>query len=75
MPDCQLCWNEWPELQPTPLPQLEETVQVCRNCGRDIRRIVAFVRFHGFDITEASPGGSAKSPPTPQPAGKKSGDS
>ena len=49
MPDCQMCWNEWPTLTETPFPELAG-VQVCRNCGRSMRQMVAFVRNHGVDL-------------------------
>lgn len=52
MPDCQMCWNEWQSLQRTPIPQLPDAVQVCRNCGRSMSQVLAFVRHHGVDLSE-----------------------
>ena len=49
MPDCQMCWNEWPTLTETPFPELAG-IQVCRNCGRSMRQMVAFCRNHGVDL-------------------------
>lgn len=73
MPDCQMCWNEWNTLERVPLPQLPDEVEVCRNCARSIRQTIAFVRFHGVDLTEtATPPQSSEPPQPPQPkAGRK----
>ena len=49
MPDCQMCWNEWPTLTETPFPELAG-IQVCRNCGRDMKKMIAFCRHHGVDL-------------------------
>ena len=50
MPDCQMCWNDWPSLTGTPFPRIPESVQVCRNCARSMKQVVAFNRHHGFDL-------------------------
>ena len=50
MPDCQMCWNDWPSLTGTPFPRIPEAVQVCRNCARSMKQVVAFNRHHGFDL-------------------------
>jgi len=52
MPDCQMCWNEWPTLQPVPFPQLSG-ITVCRNCSRSMKQMIAFVRNHGLDLLPA----------------------
>lgn len=49
MPDCSMCWNEWPTLNETPFPQLAG-IQVCRNCARSMKQMVAFCRNHGLSI-------------------------
>lgn len=54
MPDCQMCWNEWQTLERTPLPQLSDEVQVCRNCSRSMKQVVSFARHHGADLTGAT---------------------
>ena len=53
MPDCQMCWNEWPTLTETPFPELAG-IQVCRNCGRDMKKMTAFCRHHGLVLISAS---------------------
>ena len=50
MPDCQMCWNDWPSLTGTPFPRIPDHVQVCRNCARSMKQVVAFNRHHGFDL-------------------------
>ena len=50
MPDCQMCWNDWPSLTGTPFPRIPDRVQVCRNCARSMKQVVAFNRHHGFDL-------------------------
>ena len=50
MPDCQMCWNDWPSLTGTPFPRIPDSVQVCRNCARSMKQVVAFNRHHGFDL-------------------------
>lgn len=55
MPDCQMCWNEWPTLTPTPFPALAG-IMVCRNCGRSMKQMLAFCRNHGLDILAPSAG-------------------
>lgn len=50
MPDCQMCWNDWPSLTGTPFPRIPDAVQVCRNCARSMKQVVAFNRHHGFDL-------------------------
>lgn len=49
MPDCQMCWNEWPSLTETPFPELAG-IQVCRNCGRSMKQMLAFCRNHGLEL-------------------------
>jgi len=49
MPDCSMCWNEWPTLNETPFTELAG-IQVCRNCARSMKQMVAFCRNHGLDI-------------------------
>ena len=50
MSDCQMCWNTWPSLEPTPFPRIPGEVQVCRNCARSMKQVIAFNRHHGFDL-------------------------
>jgi len=45
MPDCQMCWNDWPSLTETPFPELAG-IAVCRNCSRSIKQMLAFCRSH-----------------------------
>ena len=49
MPDCQMCWNEWPTLTETPFPELAG-IQVCRNCSRSMKQMTAFCRNHGLTL-------------------------
>jgi len=49
MPDCAMCWNEWPTLTETPFPELAG-IQVCRNCSRSMKQMAAFCRNHGLNI-------------------------
>lgn len=66
MPDCQMCWNEWPSLTETPFPELAG-IQVCRNCGRSMKQMVAFCRNHGLDIIPQA-GTNSLAPPEQTPA-------
>ena len=50
MPDCNMCWNEWPSLTGTPFPRIPDTVQVCRNCARSMKQVIAFTRHHGVNL-------------------------
>lgn len=50
MPDCQMCWNDWPSLTGTPFKQVSAAVQVCRNCARSMKQVIAFTRHHGLDL-------------------------
>ena len=50
MPDCQMCWNDWPSLNLTPFKSIPEHVQVCRNCARSMKQVIAFTRHHGLDL-------------------------
>ncbi len=50
MPDCQMCWNEWPTLVQIPIPQLPVGLEVCRNCDRSVKKVYSFSRAHGFDL-------------------------
>ena len=54
MPDCQMCWNDWPSLQSTPFEAVNPKVQVCRNCGRSMKQVIAFVRSKGFELATVS---------------------
>jgi len=36
-------------MQETPFPELAG-IQVCRNCGRNMKQIIAFCRNHGVDL-------------------------
>lgn len=68
MPDCQMCWNEWPTLTETPFPELAG-IQVCRNCGRDMKKLIAFCRHHGVDLIPVPQVGlnSSELPNSPNP--------
>jgi len=48
-PDCQMCWNDWPSLTETPFVELAG-IQVCRNCGRSMKQMLAFCRNHGLEL-------------------------
>lgn len=50
MPDCQMCWNDWPSLTGTPFAAIADQVQVCRNCARSMKQVIAFTRHHGLDL-------------------------
>jgi len=50
MPDCQMCWNDWPSLTGTPFPRIPGAVQVCRNCARSMKQVIAFTRHHGVNL-------------------------
>ena len=63
MPDCQMCWNEWPTLTETPFPELAG-IQVCRNCGRSMKQMVAFCRNHGLTLISAAQVGLNSDPVT-----------
>ncbi len=54
MPDCQMCWNDWNTLQGTPFPAVDPAVEVCRNCGRTMKQVIAFVRSKGFELATVS---------------------
>jgi len=54
MPDCQMCWNDWPSLQVTAFPAVDPEVQVCRNCVRDQKHVIAFIRSKGFELATIS---------------------
>jgi len=63
MPDCNMCWNTWNSLEKTPFPRIPEHVEVCRNCARSMKQVIAFTRHHGFDLVtgEVGPGPQAGS--------------
>lgn len=67
MPDCQMCWNEWPSLTKPLLPGLPDSVEVCKNCDRGIKKVLSFSRFHGIDLLtgEISGPGPQAGPETP----------
>ena len=66
MPDCQMCWNDWPSLTGTPFPRIPERVTVCRNCARSMKQVIAFTRHHGVDlITGEIPTDPQAGPETP----------
>ena len=54
MSDCQMCWNTWPSLEPTPFPRIPGEVQVCRNCGRSQKQVIAFIRSKGYELVTVS---------------------
>jgi len=54
MPDCQMCWNDWNTLQGTPFPAVDPEVEVCRNCGRTMKQVIAFIRAKGFELATIS---------------------
>ena len=54
MPDCQMCWNDWQTLQTTPFPAVDPAVEVCRNCGRSMKQVIAFIRSKGFELATVS---------------------
>jgi len=54
MPDCQMCWNDWQTLQATPFPAVDPKVEVCRNCGRSMKQVIAFVRSKGYELATIS---------------------
>ncbi len=65
MPDCQMCWNEWPTLTETPFPELAG-IQVCRNCSRSMKQMTAFCRNHGLVLISAAQVGlNSSEPDTP----------
>jgi hypothetical protein len=37
-------------LTSTPFPRIPDQVQVCRNCARSMKQVIAFNRHHGFDL-------------------------
>ena len=57
MPDCQMCWNEWPTLTETPFPELAG-IAVCRNCSRSMKQMTAFCRNHGLVLISVSAEGA-----------------
>ena len=63
MADCNMCWNTWNTLEKTPFPRIPEHVEVCRNCARSMKQVIAFTRHHGFDLItgEVGPGPQAGS--------------
>ena len=63
MPDCNMCWNDWPSLTRTPFARIADHVQVCRNCARSMKQVIAFTRHHGLDLItgEVGPGPQAGS--------------
>ena len=63
MPDCQMCWNEWPTLTETPFPELAG-IQVCRNCSRSMKQMTAFCRNHGLTLINTSQVGLNSDPVT-----------
>ena len=63
MPDCQMCWNEWPTLTETPFPELAG-IQVCRNCSRSMKQMTAFCRNHGLVLISAAQVGLNSDPVT-----------
>ncbi len=58
MPDCNMCWNTWNTLEKTPFPLIPEHVEVCRNCARSMKQVIAFTRHHGVNLVtgEIRPG-------------------
>jgi len=48
--DCNMCWNTWNTLEKTPFPLIPEHVEVCRNCARSMKQVIAFARHHGLDL-------------------------
>lgn len=50
MPDCQMCWNDWPSLTSTPFAGIASHVEVCRNCARSMKQVIAFTRHHGVNL-------------------------
>ncbi len=54
MADCQMCWNDWQTLQATPFPAVDPKIEVCRNCGRSMKQVIAFVRSKGFELATIS---------------------
>jgi len=66
MPDCQMCWNDWPSLTGTPFSAIADQVQVCRNCARSMKQVIAFTRHHGLDlVTGEIRSGPQAGPETP----------
>lgn len=66
MPDCQMCWNDWPSLTGTPFPRIPDQVQVCRNCARSMKQVIAFTRHHGVNLVTGEVGqGPQAGPETP----------
>lgn len=65
-----MCWNEWPSLTHPPLPHLPDSVEVCKNCERGIKKVLSFSRFHGIDLVsgELAPQAGSKTPEDPYPA-------
>ena len=45
-----MCWNTWNTLEKTPFPRIPEHVEVCRNCARSMKQVIAFTRHHGVDL-------------------------
>ena len=54
MPDCQMCWNDWPTLSSSPFPAVKGEV-LCRNCVRDHKHVIAFTRSKGFALITVDP--------------------
>jgi len=54
MPDCQMCWNDWPTLAKSPFGAVEGEV-LCRNCVRDHKHVIAFTRSKGFELVTVDP--------------------
>ena len=72
MPDCQMCWNDWPSLTGTPFSAIADQVQVCRNCARSMKQVIAFTRHHGLDlITGEIRTVPQAGPETPDPEAKR----
>lgn len=72
MPDCQMCWNDWPSLTGTPFARIPDKVQVCRNCARSMKQVIAFTKHHGLNLItgEIRPAPQAGSE-TPTPESKR----
>lgn len=69
MADCYMCLNEWQTLEDAPL-KTEPRRQVCRNCARSQRQVIAFYRREGLDIEKlVYDAASTDEPPRP-PQGK-----
>ncbi len=72
MPDCMMCWNTWNTLEQTPFPRIPEHVEVCRNCARSMRQVIAFARHHGVNLITGELGeGLQAGAETPGPESKR----